>query len=87
MPDERAPLHAHTQLPGSRLVDVDLRDSIFENVSLQRASFIDVKLASAVFRNVDLSHASISDARLDGMTINGVLVTELFRVYQKGRGQ
>ena len=33
--------------------------------------------------NVDLSHASIHNANLEGMTINGVLVTELFRVYDE----
>ena len=32
--------------------------------------------------NVDLSEATIEDANLKGLRIDGVLVTELFRVYR-----
>ncbi|MBU1282516.1 MAG: pentapeptide repeat-containing protein, partial [Gammaproteobacteria bacterium] len=45
------------------------------------SSFSDVSLAGATFHNVDLSNVVITDANLDGMLINGILVSELLRVY------
>ena len=50
-------------------------------MNLARATFADVALAGARFRNVNLSHAAIEDANLEGMTINGVLVKDLFHAY------
>jgi len=79
--DHPSLVHEHERLPGSRFLDVDLSDSRFENVNLARATFADVALAGARFRNVNLSHAAIEDANLEGMTINGVLVKDLFHAY------
>jgi len=76
-------LHEHARLSGSRIADVDLSDSVFDDVNLRRATFENVALAHARFHNVDLSHASIDDACLEGFTINGVLVTELFRAHER----
>jgi hypothetical protein len=38
-----------------------------------------------VIRNADLTHLSIEDANLEGMTIDGVPVVELFKAYRTGR--
>jgi uncharacterized protein YjbI with pentapeptide repeats len=40
-------------------------------------TFVDAMLCDSTFRNVDLSGVSITDCNLTGMTIDGVLVTEL----------
>jgi uncharacterized protein YjbI with pentapeptide repeats len=61
--------------------DVNLKLANFTDVNLTGSSFSDVSLAGATFNNVDLSNAVITDANLDGMRINGILVTELLRVY------
>ena len=83
MPNPPCTLHEHARLPGSRIIDVDLSDSVFDDVSLRRATFENVALTGARFHNVDLSHVSIEDACLEGFKIHGVLVTELFRAYEK----
>jgi uncharacterized protein YjbI with pentapeptide repeats len=83
MPNQPTTLHEHARLPGSRIADVDLSESVFEDVNLRRATFSNVALAGARLRDVDLSHVSIEDANLEGLRINGVLVTELFRAYDE----
>jgi uncharacterized protein YjbI with pentapeptide repeats len=40
-------------------------------------TFEDATLAGSVFRDVDLTGVRIEDCKLDGMTIDGVLVTDL----------
>jgi uncharacterized protein YjbI with pentapeptide repeats len=40
-----------------------------------------VAFTGARFANVCLGGASIANANLEGMTINGILVSELLRVY------
>ncbi len=109
--------YAHARHPNSRFTDVDLNDSIFDDVALQRvrfknvalsgaqfndvnfrdvairdanlerAQFENVALIGAQFSNVNLRDAAIRDANLEGMTINGVLVAELFRAYENNRGK
>ena len=41
-----------------------------------------MNLSGTVLRNVNCTGLKIEDAALDGMTINGILVTELFRAYR-----
>ena len=86
-PNQPYLLHEHVWLSGSRFVDVDLSDSVFDDVNLQRATFENVALTGARFRNVNLSQVSLEEGNLEGMKINGVLVAELFRVYQNKLGQ
>lgn len=51
---------------------------------LQRpVSFEEMMLCDSTFLRVDLSNARIVDCDLRGMTINGILVTELIAAYQK----
>lgn len=71
------------RLPHSTFTDVDLSQSVFSDVNLRGAVFDNTALTGATLRNVDLGAASIADAQLEGLTIDGVLVTELFRVYRE----
>lgn len=69
--------------------DGRLDGSTFEEVSLEKANFASVALNDAVFRRVRLDGStltevsllgvSISRSRYEGMTIDGILVTDLLR--------
>ena len=73
--------------------DADLSGSVFRNVNLSNAKFEDVNLQGAEFLNVAFTCGAIRDACLgdvtieragyDGMRIEGILVTELLRVYRE----
>ncbi|MGO8928693.1 MAG: pentapeptide repeat-containing protein [Limisphaerales bacterium] len=60
-------------LSGSKYNDVNLRDTVFENVAFTRATI----------RNACMGDVSIEDASYAGMRIEGILVTELLRVYRE----
>jgi uncharacterized protein YjbI with pentapeptide repeats len=45
-------------------------------------TFEDAMLCDSVFRKVDLSGAKIEDCNIDGMTIDGVPVADLFAAYR-----
>lgn len=80
-------------LASSRFYAV-LSDATFSDTNLVRASFDDVNLGAARFHNINLqcatfdninfSNARITNANLTGMTINGILVSDLLEAYQKG---
>ena len=42
-------------------------------------------LCDSTFRKVDLSNVNIIDCNLDGMTIDGILVTDLLKAYGNRR--
>ena len=79
-------------LSGAEFINTNLSQAEFRDVSLAGARFVDVNIAGArfedvaltgtVIRNANCSDVSIEDARYDGMRIDGILVTELLRVYR-----
>ena len=79
--------YAHRSFAQSSFTDVDLSSSVFDDVNLRAARFENVALTGAVFRNVCLGSVIIDDANLEGMKINGVLVTDLFRAYNQNGAQ
>jgi uncharacterized protein YjbI with pentapeptide repeats len=76
--------------------DANLSGSLFRNVNLSGAKFDDVNLRGVEFHNVAFTGGSIRDACLgelaiedanyQGMRIEGILVTELLRVYREHSG-
>ena len=48
-------------------------------------TFEEAMLCDSTFKKVDLSNVKIIDCDLHGMTIDGVLVTDLIAAYKKGR--
>ena len=46
-------------------------------------TFEDAMLCDSVFRKVDLSNVQIIDCNIEGMTIDGVLVSEMIAAYEK----
>lgn len=47
-------------------------------------TFEEAMLCDSVFRKVDLSNVKIVNCNLQGMTIDGILVTDLIKKYKKG---
>lgn len=73
--------HEHTALVESHFVDVDLQRTAFEDVNLRGSVFRNVAFTDARFENVCFGNVDIGDANIEGMKINGILVTDLLRVY------
>jgi len=64
----------------------DLAGSQFRDVNLRGAVFTNVALSGATIRDACLADVSIADAGYEGMRIEGILVTELLRVYRERGG-
>ena len=75
--------HRNARLANSSFCDVDLSASRFDNVKRQRAVFDNTDLTGAARRNVCLANVAITDANLGGMTIDGVLVNDLWRAFRQ----
>ena len=73
-------------LAGSEFVDTNLEGSSFHDVNLRRADFSDVALTGAKIQNACLGDVTIVDANYIGMCIEGILVTDLLRVYKEHAG-
>ena len=73
----------NSSLAGSQFVDTDLEGSSFHDVNLRRADFSDVALTGATIQNACLGDVTIVDANYTGMRIEGILVTDLLRVYRR----
>jgi uncharacterized protein YjbI with pentapeptide repeats len=73
----------HSSLAHSEFVDASLEGSRFHDVNLRSTEFDDVALTGAKIRNACLGDVTIADANYAGMRIEGILVTELLRVYRE----
>lgn len=73
----------NADLSQSKFDDVNLREALFNNVNLSKATFTDINFSGAKFSNLNLSNVEIEACETTGMTIRGVLVSELFETYRK----
>jgi len=64
-------------LSGSRFNDVNLSGTVLDNVNL----------TGLRINNACMSNVAISDAALEGMTIDGILVTELLAAYNASKNK
>jgi uncharacterized protein YjbI with pentapeptide repeats len=76
----------NASLAGSEFVDANLEGAKFHDVNLRGAVFSDVALTGATIRNACLGDVSIADANYTGMRIEGILVTDLLRVFREHGG-
>ena len=86
MPTDLAdgPCHAdNVCLAGSTFTHSSLEGAKFHDVDLRGAAFVDVALTGARLSNLCLGDVTIADANYAGMRIEGILVTELLRVYRQ----
>jgi uncharacterized protein YjbI with pentapeptide repeats len=65
--------------------DADLSASSFINVKLANATFDDINFSNTTIHNANLSHVSIVESCTAGMTIDGVLVSDLQAAYRATR--
>ena len=69
-------------LQGTEFINTNLSGARFHDINLSGAELVDINLSRTVIRNVNCSHVVIEDACYEGMTLDGILVTELLRVYR-----
>lgn len=74
---------SNADLARSVFRDVKLEGATFDDVNLRGATFVNVALTNATIRNVCLGNVTIEDANYTGMRIDGILVTDLLRVYRE----
>ena len=75
----------NADLSRSTFDDVNLSGTTFRDVSLSAASMQDVNLAVLEIRDANLTGASIAESKTDGMTIDGIPVSELLAAYRAAR--
>lgn len=73
----------NANLAGSEFSDVNLSEARFGDVNLRGAEFVNVALTNASIRDACLGNVTVDDANYEGMRIEGILVTELLRVYRE----
>ncbi len=76
---------AHCDLSGSRFEDVKLADATFNNVDMSGWRVEDVTLAGSRINNANLSGVSITNCAIEGMTLDGIRVTDLMAAYRDSR--
>lgn len=57
--------------------NVDMTGSRFQDVNLAGCEFDDVTLENAQFNNISLRNAQFTDCDIEGLCINGILISEL----------
>ena len=69
-------------LSGSHYDDVNMSGSSFDDVNMSGWRINDVNLAGLRLAKANLAGASITGCRYDGMTIDGIPVTDLLDAYR-----
>ena len=72
-------------LEAAEFDDVNFSGSSYENINLSNARFNNTNLSGVSFVSLNMSNVVINDVNIEGMKINGVLVTDLFDVYEKNK--
>ena len=78
-------LFRNVNLAGSQYDNINMSGSSFEDVNMSGWRINDVNLAGLRLTRANLAGASITDSRFDGMTIDGILVTDLLYAYHATR--
>lgn len=60
--------------------NANLEGSTFHDVSLQGSSFDDINFSEARLNNVTLKNTEITDCCIEGLRINGVLISDLLEI-------
>jgi uncharacterized protein YjbI with pentapeptide repeats len=75
-------IHASdSNLSGSSFRDVNLSDAEFTNARCHRLQMRDVDLSASLIANGNLGRVRIEDCNVDGMSIDGVLVSDMLAAY------
>jgi len=76
-PDKHQSIQIKDRTQTLDVQNANLAQSRFDDVNLRASAFKNVALADATFVNVNFKNVSLRDVNLIGMTINGVLVSDL----------
>ena len=68
-----------SDIPGSVIKDVNLASASFTDVNLAGARFDDINFTGTKITNVNLTNVDIRDCNIDGLRIDGHLVTDLLK--------
>jgi uncharacterized protein YjbI with pentapeptide repeats len=63
-------------------IDADLSGSVFNDVNFAGTSITNVNFTGLRVTDANLTGACFEDCRTDGMTINGIALSELLAVYR-----
>lgn len=74
-------MDATPPLLGKNFNRENLSRSNFNEVLLAASNFSNVDFQGSVFHTVSFRHVAMSNLDLEGMTIDGILVSDLFRAY------
>ena len=84
-------------IDGSKFINVGMASVEFDDVNMQDVSFNNINMQLATINYVNLKGSRISDCHLvdveitggeiDGMTIHGILVTDMMEAYRKMQDQ
>jgi uncharacterized protein YjbI with pentapeptide repeats len=72
-------------LSGARFHDVNLSGATIDDVNLSGWNVQDVNFSGLKITNADLSNAAIAHCLIEGMTIDGIKVTDLLAAYRTTR--
>jgi uncharacterized protein YjbI with pentapeptide repeats len=67
---------------GMKIEDVNMSSTEIENADLSGMTFRDVTFEGSAVRNANLRGVRIANADLTGMTINGILVSDLLALWE-----
>lgn len=73
----------NSNLSGLVLDDVNLSGMSLHNVNLSGSRLENVNLSNSDYKNANFVNVTLEDCFLDGMTINGILVTDLLSKWEE----
>ena len=76
---------ADANFANSSFSDVRLAESIFREVTFEGSRFEQTHMDGSVFDTVSLAGVSIRNGHYEGMTIDGIAVTELLDAYRRAQ--
>jgi uncharacterized protein YjbI with pentapeptide repeats len=82
-PDHHQLKATRANLAGSVFNDVNLAAAQFTNVNLSDSRFTDVNFTGTRITNANLTNVDIRDCNIDGLRIDGQLVTDLIKARGK----
>ncbi len=74
----------NVNLAGCAFKNVNMSGATFEDANLSGWKLHDVNLAGLKIDKANLAGASITQGRMEGMTIDGILVSDLLAAYRAG---
>jgi uncharacterized protein YjbI with pentapeptide repeats len=78
-------LARNANLAGSEFSKVNLRGAVFNDVNLAASVFKNKNISDAKQTDLNLSRVAIADCILDGMTTEGIDVSEAILIYRESK--